>query len=147
MNFQEALRRADEMRLPDLRMMFIQPYIRRWEGEVPPCCAIGGAAVASGDFKFELEDFTLQLHSGGQRLTRDSERTSYSAPSCSNWEDVARKVDYAIACPATPCPDGYRSNSLYELVVHLYDDHEWSRTQIADYFDAYFEADRKEVRP
>ena len=133
MNFQEALRRADGMGLPDLRMMFIQPYIRLWEGEAPPCCAIGGAAVASGDFKFQ---------SVGQRLTLGSERSARSALSCSNWVDVARKVDYAIACPATPCPDGYRSNSLYELVMHLYDDHGWSRTQIADYLDAYSEKGR-----
>ena len=132
MNFQEALRRADEMGLPDLRMMFIQPYIRRWEGEAPPCCAIGGAAVASGDFKFELD-------SVGQRLTRDSEASARRAPTCSNWEDIASKLDYQIACPATPCPDGLPASSLYSLVQHLYDDHGWSRTQIADYLDAYFE--------
>lgn len=36
----DALRKADEMGLPDLRRQFIEFDPAKWGGEKPPCCAI-----------------------------------------------------------------------------------------------------------
>ena len=48
MKFSDALRLADQLELPDLRGSFIQVKVSKWGGDKPPCCAIGGANIASG---------------------------------------------------------------------------------------------------
>lgn len=120
MKFADALREADARGLPDLRNRYIAHDIRKWVGEKPPCCAIGGAAVVSGSFEFETEPES-------DYLSRHSYMSAQTADRCEDWKAIQKVV---AGCPA--CPE---KDTTYYTITHLYDDHEWSRTQIADWLD------------
>ena len=121
MKVSEAMRLADELGLPDLRNGFIQVYTPGWKGEKPACCAIGGAAVASRSFQFEARDDGM--------LTYVAQMSATSANRCEDWKSLRR---WRRQCPV--CKRG--QSTAYGVVMHLYDRHWWSRTQIADWLDA-----------
>lgn len=117
MKFTEALRLADEMGLPDLRCNFIEADTSKWVGEKPPCCAIGGANVASRAFVYETED---------GRLTHSS-----YASACGDDNEWLNRTAIVMDCGCKT----QVSALARRAITHLYDYHEWSRTQIADYLD------------
>lgn len=120
MKFSDALREADARGLPDLRNRYIAHDTRKWVGEKPPCCAIGGAAVVSGSFEFEMNQ-----ESGF--LSGHSYHSAETADHCEDWEDIVQGTSW--------CPVCHIKGATDDIVVHLYDTHLWSRTQIADWLD------------
>lgn len=116
----EFLSSFDEMELPDLRGKFVELDTSKWGGEKPPCCAIGGANVAARRFEFEVdEDGWLTFQSRESARRRDG------------------LVDFSssrINCPYSTCVQS-AGVAAYAIIIHLYDYHLWSRTQIADYLD------------
>ncbi|MDE2104175.1 MAG: hypothetical protein KGL39_43460, partial [Patescibacteria group bacterium] len=92
MKVSEAMRLADEMGLPNLRRDFIAQCLLMWEGEKPPCCAIGGAAVASRDFRFEEASDEQGF------LSDESYRSAQYALSCSDWDAIANNL-CNVFCP------------------------------------------------
>jgi hypothetical protein len=116
------MRLADQMGLPDRRASFIEGDLSKWEGEKPPCCAIGGASVASRSFQFES---TVD-----QILSDESLNSARFINACHDWHEfVAYRV---YACPVCPII----KDSAYRACIHLYDAHLWSRTQIGDWLDS-----------
>ena len=130
MKFTQALRLADELELPDLRGQFVQLYLKDWGGEKPPCCAIGGAAVASGQVAIGFEDSPF----GDTVLLALTDEAIHSAESPTFDDAVFSDLqwDLVFQCPEGDYPQGM---SLKTIVIHLYDHHLWSRTQIADWLD------------
>lgn len=123
MKVSDAMRLADEMGIPDARHMYIERNIATWDGERPRCCAIGGAAVASGSFRMKVDSFGYLIPdsaSSAMDLTRCDDRINFARP---------RLVD-------CPCGDGIRLKHRYQAAIHLYERHKWSRTQIADWLDS-----------
>lgn len=120
MKFSEALREADARGLPDRCAAFIARDTREWMGEKPPCCAIGGAAVVSGSFQFEVDP-----ESG--YLMEHSRLSAQTADRCDDWKDIVHGTSW--------CPMCRYKDPTYNMVMHLYDAHLWSRTQIADWLD------------
>jgi hypothetical protein len=114
--FAEALRLADEMGLPDKRQAFIEADTRLWGGEKPPCCAIGGANIASGRVQIVPEHGWVPL------------RQIHAA---SDWSWIGKQT--RRRCPSCGRSVGFQEGGV---IAHIYDDHKWSRTQIADWLDS-----------
>ena len=115
MKTSDAMRRADELGLPDLQGGFIQEYSGDWNGEKPPCCAIGGAAVVTHGVELDEEGWLKN-------------RSIYATPETSDWERIAHRDE-------SSCPVCTKYGSISASIVCLYDIHLWSRTQIADWLD------------
>lgn len=120
MKFSDELRLADEIGLPDLRQAFVMVDTREWGGEKPPCCAIGGANIASGRVRIVPDE---NGHVPNAQCLAANKR-----PQLHHTSDVAHDWTY---CPVCRYDEPYSA-----LVIHLYDNHLWSRTQIADWLDA-----------
>lgn len=126
MKLAEYLRLADEMGIPDLRNGYIHSVVDNWEGELPPSCAIGGAAVAARDFQYE----SFQIYNRTV-LTDESSKSAENVPSAEDWDLVENTYTW---CPLRPCQE--IKLPITSMVIHLYDDHSWTRTQIADWLDS-----------
>ena len=125
----DAMRLADEMGLPDLQNEFVAGIVDDWGGEKPPCCAIAGANIASGRVRIEPVNRVVP-----------------------HWQQLAVQrtggFDYPKRFPKCPAsnevpPEGESfgcsysgSGSTRSRIIHLYDDHGWSRTEIADWLDS-----------
>jgi hypothetical protein len=116
MTMMDAMRLADEIGLPDYRGDFVHRYARDWGGEKPPSCAIGGANIAVGRAVISPDD------DGWVPSTQHIAAGHW-------WGPVGILTD----CPVCALANAY---PLHQLTAHLYDDHEWSRTQVADWLDA-----------
>lgn len=122
MKFTEALRLADEMELPDSVGQFMVYKIEEWDGEKPPCCAIGGADIASRNVTYKIRDniraYNIELFTSS--FLEMSER----------YDDEG--LPDSLSCPfhltKIPFP-------LIELIAHLYDTHLWTRTKIAEFLE------------
>lgn len=126
MRVSDYMRLADQLKIPDRRRGFIEQFTIKWKGEGPSACAIGGASIASGHCSVELTE-------DGRMLTSKSIEQSTSVPDAEDWMEF-KYVHYLLKCPA--CPDGITQNTnFFEMTIHLYDDHRWSRSQVADYLD------------
>lgn len=120
--FTDYMREADGRELPDLRMAFIEYDTAKWGGEKPPCCAVGGANICAGVPYVVGEDgFVLR----GMQVN--------SVP---EWLDAASISGKCHLCG---------SAMHHGWPPHLYDEHGWSRTQIADYIDATYGRDHDET--
>lgn len=126
MKFAEALRLADETGLPDLRGSYINPDISEWSNEKPPCCAIGGAAIVSRTFVFELDE--------GGVLTDDSRMSATDAQNCEDWSSI---LGGWVKCPVEheDLHQDRIKRTIKNTIIHLYDSHLWSRSKIADWLD------------
>lgn len=109
-----SLRKADALELPDLRCSYIDPHVANWGGEKPPCCAIGGANVADGNVEMQF-------------VGKEPVLSANSVIAAQEWR-WPNLVTWCPACTVT-------GSELENLVAHLYDSHEWSRSQIADWID------------
>lgn len=115
--FTDYMREADAREIPDARETYIQDVVSQWHGESPPCCAIGGANVASGSVPLDHRHGLLS----GSALVK--------AQRMPQW--LSRRRPHCPACGQGP--KGGRT-----VVTHLYDDHFWSRTLIAKWLDATY---------
>lgn len=128
MNFLEALRAADIAELPDNRFNFVSLTTSKWGGEKPPCCAIGGANLMGGKAFIEVD-------------SRDSKLTIESYTSFSRVADAwpclgqPTNIQFCWICRGKPLSS---VKSMDRLVIHLYDFHEFSRTEIADLLEEKF---------
>lgn len=120
MKFTQALRMADELGLPDLRNQFIEERLQKWNGEKPPCCAIGGANIAAGLFEFDA-------------VITPSDETWLTVASVESATKHSYIPARMVACPHSACVAGKGLMSV--RIAHLYDDHEWSRTRIAEWLE------------
>lgn len=130
MKLTDAMRLADKLEIPDLRKGYIEMRVVAWGGEKPPSCAIGGAAIAAGLWSPE---FTV-APDGEQWLTSLSQ---YSAafPDAFGLGEIQNAIDFC--CPACENRESALRGWQYlrQVIIHLYDDHLWARTQIADWLD------------
>lgn len=127
MKLSDAMRLADEMGLPDARGQWVSKHVSEWEGEKPACCAIGGANVAVGNLSFS-------------QLSPDGDvRTDLQRAASTEGFDVPNVSRSWLRCPHKRCYASGRDfgphSQLRDMVAHLYDDHAWSRTTIADWLD------------
>lgn len=120
MKLPEALRLADAMELPNARGHFITINVSEWGGEKPPCCAIGGANIATRAVTIEIEN--------GQ-VTNE---TVSAAQKYYWWFTAASSEFFSMKCPCDS-----RRDTVPHTVMHLYDVHNWSRSRIADWLDEY----------
>jgi hypothetical protein len=112
--FTDYMRDADILQLPDLREGYIELNLRLWDNEKPPCCAVGGANLAAGvNLGITSDDTVLE---GGRALM------------------VGVQPSWILKL-SEPCPECVVDAFS---IIHMYDDHEWSRTKIADYLDDTF---------
>lgn len=123
MKLSDALRLADEMGLPQIYETYIEVDSAKWGGEKPATCALGGAIIAAGLWRAEVE----------HGLVKDANHLYKSLPA--EWV-VLRGAD-PLCCPVPPC--GVINDSA-SMVIHLNDAHHWERSSIADYLDAQAEA-------
>ena len=120
MNLADAMREADRLGLPDHRNDWIEENTTQWGGDLPPCCAIGGAAIAAGLVAIVPEGGLVPVD-------------QYYALGDAQWHFVDIE-DEAIVCPS--CAEGNPEQIPLFMTMHLYDHHNWSRTQIADWLDS-----------
>ena len=110
----DMLRKADLLELPDTPGVYIEAYTSLWGGEKPPCCAIGGANVARGE-QMDIVDGKITNILSFMTLEHmevDNIKVPARCPVCGKNRAVL--------------------NQLESCVIHLYDDHRLSRTEIAD---------------
>lgn len=120
----DAMREADRLGIPDLRGRYIETIVSKWGGEVPPACAIGGAAIAAG-IKYEF----IETIGGTPLALTDATVDQSMQPAV---DDVDR-LDFPRD---RRCPVCYQEcQAIREVIICLYDSHEWSRTRIADWLD------------
>jgi hypothetical protein len=126
MKHSDAMRKADELGLPDRRGVWVSRFPSEWAGEKPACCAIGGANVAAGNLSFAQ---------GVGVITTDPDRAMST-----DGFDVPNVSRSWLRCPHKRCYASGRDygphSQLRDMVAHLYDDHGWGRTQIADWLDS-----------
>ena len=136
MKFSDALRLADQLELPDLRGSFIQVKVSKWGGDKPPCCAIGGANIASGLVVIDtFRDVTTYTRKGKEIIEKYVFLTYNSKLSRADHWFNSEKIVFCMICERLSIPrDRF---DLIGLVVHLYDNHLLSRTLVADYFDTH----------
>ena len=115
MKTSDALRRADELGLPNLKKKYILENSHEWGGEKPPCCAIGGAAVVTRGVELK-EDGWIK------------DKSIYSTPETDDWERIAHR-------DTSNCLVFTKYGSISTSIICLYDNHLWSRTRIADWLD------------
>ena len=120
MKTSEALRLADEMGLPDRHGVYVEGAVRNWGGEKPPCCAVGGAAIAAG--------LRITPEKGVVPAWQISAATR---PNTSDWAALPN----AVACPVEGCYRNEKWCGDTGIISHLYERHRWSRTRIADWLD------------
>ncbi len=106
----EALREADRRGFPQIKENYFEENTSKWTSEIPPSCALGGALMAAGLIHFQKN----------VAMTPLSDRVTPS-----EWfgEDL-------------PC-DLCESSNGGNLVPHLNDYHELTRTEIANYLEAH----------
>lgn len=119
MKLSDAMRLADEMGLPDLRESYVSNAPGLWGGEKPPCCAIGGANIATGRT-------TITVIGDEEMQWTSEEGLPIESVDGFDFPDIE------TYCPVCSARDRY----VDVQIVHLYDDHKWSRTQIADWLDS-----------
>lgn len=125
----QAMRRADDLGLPDARKDFIVECILDWEGhERPPCCAIGGAAFAAGQ---EIEWCVVE---GVQYVANAA---AFERVPTSDWEHIAYRL--AIPPEYSYNDEVGKALTIYRIIIDLYDEAGWSRTQIADWLEGVLE--------
>lgn len=118
MKTSDALRKADELGYPIVRGKYIEQSVSKWHDEIPPTCAIGGAALVCGTKP------TLSI--GRNYVTNDGD---FVTPASDDWTEVTQ---VPIFCPEN-C--GEDPDYAHYMIPHLFDIHLWSRTQIADWLD------------
>lgn len=143
-----ALRLADAMELPDLRGDWLETNVDHWGGEKPPCCAIGGANIASGRTPIVTgegvdDDGLMKINQEGEAVERwaRAEGRIESLSGFVEYDEWLDRLDSSfdlVICPAPPseCAQPGQGRYLDNIVVHLYDDHLWTRTEIADWLDS-----------
>lgn len=134
MKFTDALRLADELEIPDQRHTFVIADISKWNGEKPLCCAIGGANAAAGKTIIEVREHEPRY------LTVDS---IVSFRNWSHWPALAtpfsgRRPSICLSSGLGCEPRVSVAGNMAGAVIHLYDKHNFSRTQIAEYLEKRF---------
>lgn len=119
MSIQDAMRMADKLKIRNSRGFFIMGTDKEPKGNYYPSCAIGAAAQVTGDYSRNKGD-----------------GSAANLKKVSNPELLGLNMD----CPVKTCNE---TQPVYEAIIHMYDDHKFSRSKIADKIDAVFES--KEV--
>ena len=134
MKFSDALRLADQLELPDLRGSFVQVKVSKWGGDKPPCCAIGGANIASGLVVVDtFTDVATYTHKGEETIEKYVFLTYTSKLSRADHWFNSEKIVFCMICERLSIPrDRFDLIGLASLAVHLYN-HLLSRTLVADY--------------
>lgn len=129
MKLSEALREADRRGIPNIRGNFWSSRKNMWNGEMWPACAIGAANVVAGNArlvryndKFHIEGTINQLWG-----FEYSQAIHYVCPA---YDEEAIYQKQKCRCHLR-YPGGMKHS-----IIHLYDFHRWTRTQIADWIDS-----------
>lgn len=149
MKTSDALRLADELGSYRIIGDFVETSESMWatarraartskrryiNPEIPPTCAIGGAALASRAFSIYQEP-PLGSWDSGWRIDGNPE-----VPDTDDWELINRDRGYNVICPKRCVSQGdkhiHRMFSSYrDAIIHLNDTHNWTRSRIADWLD------------
>lgn len=114
----QAMRLADELKIPNLRAHYIERYVPYWFNEKPPCCAIGGASLVCGT-KPKIE---------GNNVKNASDFVDINS---TDWYDIK---DAITSNPAVAT--SLREKQTVEHIIQdLYDNYGWTRTEIADWLE------------
>jgi hypothetical protein len=133
MKLSEAMRLADELELPELRGEYVAQVVEKWGGEKPPCCAIGGAAIACGGWQPEF----IESYGGKRLVLTGTAYVSAMMPQVDDAELLSRQC--RRQCPV--CRARFyerfpqRGWTFRYYIEHLFDQHKWSRTRIANWID------------
>lgn len=117
--FSDAMRKADELGYPNRHEEYMEQNKSKWVDGIPQCCAIAGANIVLGNV-----DITAEPDLEG----------------CLPWAEVRKcwVLPKGLEKVVQGCPSGeeckYTHNCSIEFwIIHLYDDHKWTRSQVADW--------------
>ena len=131
MSFVEALREADRLEWPTVSGIYYSPFKVQGDGERPCGCAIGAACFVAERLLFEDRD-------DGEFSIIASPETAGLWDATNVWGNGWGQVGTGEPagsgpCGIAPCKGGEDDDT--KTVAHLFDDHHWSYSEIADWLE------------